>query len=330
MRQCFISPIFQEIAAEMGIDLHIEDRYGYVGQITNKKGDRHYFRNTVFDLNGSGATEIAKDKDYAAYFMARMGYPMPIGDSFHTRRWCKAIGSDRSPEKAWEYAQSLGLPVIVKPNSKSQGSGVALVHNKREFFKAVTEASTSERVFLVQKPVQGKDYRIVVLDGEVISAYERRPLTVQGDGTSTIEQLLKTKQAHFISIGRDTVLDLEDPRILTMLKRNKLSLDSIIKQGESLKLLPNANLSTGGDAVDLTPMLHPAWKELCARLARDMNLRYIGIDIMTQVPLDQAPSEYTVIEINAAPGLDNYASIGETQMRIVKELYRKVLLAMLV
>ena len=314
----------------MGVNMLVEPTYGYVGCIQLPNGNKRFFRNTCFDLNGSGSTEIAKDKDYAAFFLKELGYPTPVGQAFHTRRWCKVIGSDRSPEKAWEYAQSLGLPVIVKPNSKSQGSGVALVHNKREFFKAVTQASTNERVFLVQKPVQGKDYRIVVLDGETISAYERRPLTVQGDGTSTIEQLLKAKQAHFISIGRDTVLDLEDPRILTTLKRNKLSLDGIIKQGESIKLLPNANLSTGGDAVDLTPMLHPAWKELCARLARDMNLRYIGIDIMTQVPLVQAPGEYSIIEINAAPGLDNYASIGQTQMCIVKELYRKVLLAMLV
>ncbi|MCC7357812.1 cyanophycin synthetase [Candidatus Uhrbacteria bacterium] len=330
MKPSFITPILRELAQEMGVDMLIEPTYGYVGCIRLPNGKKRFFRNTCFDLNGSGSTEIAKDKDYAAFFLKELGYPVPLGQAFHTRRWCKAIDSNRTPEKAWEYAQSLGLPVIVKPNSKSQGSGVALAHNKREFFKAVTEASTNERVFLVQKPVQGKDYRIVVLDGEIISAYERRPLTIQGDGEKTIQELLQTKQAHFNSIGRDTVLDLKDPRILTTLKRNKLSLNSVIKRGEDIKLLPNANLSTGGDAVDLTPSLHPAWKKLCASLSRNMNLRYIGIDIMTETPLNQTPGDYTVIEINAAPGLDNYASIGETQMHIVKELYRKVLMAMLI
>lgn len=329
MKPSFITPLLVELASEMGIKLVIEPRYGYVGGIHLADGRKRYFRNTCFDLNGSGSTEIAKDKDYAAFFLKELGYPVPQGDSFHTRHWCKAIGSDRTPEKAWEYAQSLGLPVIVKPNSKSQGSGVALVHNKREFFKAVTEASKGERVFLVQKPVLGKDYRIVVLDGEVISAYERQPLTITGNGSDDIAELLAKKQTYFEQVGRDTVLDLEDPRIHASLKRAKLTWRSILPLGQDLRLLPNANLSTGGDAVDCTPMLHAGWKNLAANIARDMNLRYIGIDIMTEIPLSEEPGEYTVIEINAAPGLDNYAAIGEEQMRIVKELYRKVLLAML-
>ena len=330
MKPSFITPLLAELAQEMGVDLHIEERYGYVGQVNLPNGERRYLRNTVFDLNGSGATEIAVDKDYAAYFLARLGYPVPIGDSFHTRRWAKAIGSDRTPERAWEYAQQLGLPLIIKPNSKSQGRGVALVHTKREFLRAVSEASQHERVFLVQKPAQGRDYRIVVLDGETISAYERRPLTVIGDGISTIRELLEAKQRYFIEVGRDTILQYDDPRLLSTLQRAHLSFESVLEANKSLKLLPNANLSTGGDAVDLTPTLHPDWKTLAARIARDMNLRYIGIDVMTEVPLDQPPGDYTLIEINAAPGLDNYASIGEEQMRIVKELYRKVLLALLV
>lgn len=330
MKPSFITPLLAELAQEMGIDLHIESRYGYVGQINLPNGERRYFRSVVFDLNGSGATEIAVDKDYAAYFLARLGYPVPVGDSFHTSRWAKAIGSDRTPNRAWEYAQQLGLPVIVKPNSKSQGRGVALVHTKREFLRAVSEASQHERVFLIQKQAQGRDYRIVVLDGETISAYERRPLTVVGDGTSSILKLLKKKQQHFIDVGRDTILLLTDPRLLSTLKRAKLTLKSVLEDGKALKLLPNANLSTGGDAVDITPTLHADWKTLVARIARDMNLRYIGIDVMTDVPLDHPPGEYTLIEINAAPGLDHYASIGEEQTRIVKELYRKVLLALLV
>jgi len=329
MKPCFISPILSQLAQEMEIDLHVEDRYGYVGQIRLPDGRTRYFRSTVFDVNGSGATEVAKDKDYATYFLKRLGYPVPTGDSFHTRRWCKAIKSNRTPELAWEFAQSLGLPVIVKPNSKSQGSGVAIVHNQKEFFQAVTKASGGERVFLVQKPVIGKDYRIVVLDGEIISAYERRPLSISGDGTSTIRELLITKQIYFEKIGRDTVLNLEDTRIKATLRRNKLNLDSILPIDKTIQLLPNANLSTGGDAIDVTPNVHPEWKTLAIQIARDMNLRYIGIDVMTPFNLDETPNNYVIIEINAAPGLDNYATIGDTQMNIVKELYRKVLLALI-
>ena len=330
MKKSFVMPLFIEIAHELGFTFEVEERYGYVARLLLPDGRTRYLRNTVFDLNGAGATEVAKDKDYAAYFLVRSGYPVPEGESFHTREWAKKIKSSRTPEMAWWYAHSLGLPVIVKPNSKSQGSGVSLAHNKREFMSAVARASKSERVFLVQRPVQGRDYRIVVLDGEVISAYERLPLTVTGDGRSSVLQLLKRKQKAFVQEGRDTEIDFNDPRITQMLREMKLTRASVIPRGLIVRLLPNANLSTGGDARDVTDVLHRDWHALAKRIACDMNLRYIGIDVMTEYALSGPPGKYTIIEVNAAPGLDNYATIGAAQARIVKELYRKVLLALAV
>jgi len=328
MKPAFVTPILRSLAEELGYTLDVEPRYGYAARLVLPDGRTRLLRNTVFDLNGAGATDIAKDKDYAAYFLARSGYPVPEGDSFHTRDWARRIGSDRTVERAWEYAQRLGLPVIVKPNSKSQGAGVALVHTKRDFFRAVSRASKNERVFLVQRPVPGRDYRIVVLDDEVISAYERLPLTVVGDDRSTIAELLAAKQRAFDAEDRDTQLQADDPRITATLRRRGLTQASVLPSGQAVALLPNANLSTGGDARDVTSNLHPAWKERAVRIARDMNLRYAGVDVMTEADLSDPPGVHVVVEINAAPGLDNYAAAGEIQARIVRDLYRKVLRAL--
>ncbi len=328
MKKSFVIPMLRELAAELGFTLDVEPRYGYAARLVLPDGRTRLLRNTVFDLNGAGATEIAKDKDYAAWFLARSGYPVPEGDSFHTREWARKINSGRTPEMAWEYAKQLGLPVIVKPNSKSQGAGVSLPRTKREFFRAVARASRHERVFLVQRPVVGKDFRIVVLDGQAISAYERLPLAVIGDGRSTVAELLAAKQRRFDAVGRDTRLQPDDPRITEALRFHRFTRDSVLAAGITQRLLPNANLSTGGDARDVTASLHPAWKRLAAGIARDMNLRYIGVDVMTEAELSDPPGSYVVIEINAAPGLDNYASIGETQVRVVRDLYRKVLQAL--
>jgi len=66
----------------MGITINIEPRYGYVGQIVLPDGRKRYFRGTNFDLNPLGASEIARDKAYAAYFMCLMGYPVVEGRQF--------------------------------------------------------------------------------------------------------------------------------------------------------------------------------------------------------------------------------------------------------
>jgi len=71
-----------EIAPELGLEVHIEPEYGYVGQIKTKDGRIFYFRNTSFDLNGQSSGDNAKDKGYAAYFMKLMDYPIPEGGTF--------------------------------------------------------------------------------------------------------------------------------------------------------------------------------------------------------------------------------------------------------
>lgn len=136
-----------------------------------------------------GASSISVDKDYSKIFMKKMGYPVIPWKKFYSDTWAKKIKSDKTIEKAWQFAQKIGLPVFLKPNSKSQGTGVTKVYTKKDFFRVFKEIGRIDSVILVEKPIIGRDYRIVVLDDEIISAYERIPLTIVGDGKSSIESL---------------------------------------------------------------------------------------------------------------------------------------------
>jgi D-alanine-D-alanine ligase-like ATP-grasp enzyme len=296
-----------------------------VGQITFKSGRRSYFRYNTLDLNPMGSSEIAKDKDFSNFFMKHMGYPIvPGSQTFFSDDWSRAIKSRQNINAAFRYADKLGFPVIVKPNSGSQGSGVSLVHNKLEFYRAVRSIFKKDRVVLVQQPVHGKDYRIVVLDNKVISAYERIPLNVVGDGKSTIKRLLQAKQIQFEASSRDTQIKINDPRIATKLKHQGLSFRSVPEKGQRIYLLDNANLSTGGDSVDVTGQISLAFKELAIKLTRDMGLRLCGVDLMVDGDIKDKPGKYWVLEINSAPGLDHYAKIGGKQEKIVENLYFEV------
>ena len=236
--------ILQEIAPRIGVHILLEPEWELAGQIVFKSGRKSYFKYNTLDLNPVGASDIAKDKDYANYFMNSMGYPVvPGSKTFFSKQWAQAIGvTKRGIDDAYAYALKIGFPVIVKPNSGSQGSDVALVHTKREFYRAVRAVFGSDRIVLVQKPVQGKDYRLVVLDNEVISAYERIPLNVTGDGRSTVMQLLRKKQRQFKLEKRDTRLNVDDPRITECLQRQNLTFTSVLQKAVRVYLLSNANL----------------------------------------------------------------------------------------
>lgn len=319
--------VLQKIAPRIGATVLIEPRWGLVGQITFRSGRHSYFRYNTLDLNPMGSSEIAKDKDYSNFFMKAMGYPIVPGSrAFFSDEWSKTIGLPRQNiDAACRHAQKLGFPVVVKPNSGSQGVGVSLVHNKREFYKAVRLVFKIDRVVLVQKVVQGRDYRFVVLDNKVISAYERIPLNVVGDGKSTIRQLLKTKQRQFVASSRDTRIKVEDTRITVKLHHQGLDLGSIPRSGHRIYLLDNANLSTGGDSVDVTEIVHSEFQKLAVNLTRDMGLRLCGVDLMVSGDISKKPEKFWVLEINSAPGLDHYVKLGKVQEDIVENLYLQVL-----
>ena len=154
-----LGEILAKIAPQIGATILMEPIWKVVGQITFKSGRHSYFRYNTLDLNPMGGSEIARDKDYSNFFMKKMGYPtIPGSKTFFSNAWGKAIGLPRrNIDAAYVYAKKLGFPVIVKPNSGSQGVGVALVHTKQEFYKAVRTIFKLDRLVLVEKPVQGKD-----------------------------------------------------------------------------------------------------------------------------------------------------------------------------
>lgn len=322
-----VGKIFRKIAGRIGAKVVIEGDWNIAGQIIYRSGKKRYFRYSSIDLNTLGASEIAKDKDYANFFMKRMGYPTIPGQTFFSSAWAKKIESQRDIDAAYQYARKIGFPVIVKPNSGSQGKGVALCHTRREFYESIRRVFKLDRVALVQIPVHGQDYRIVVLDDQVISAYRRIPLNVVGNGRSTINELLEKKQRAFSTSSRDTRIKADDPRIKTRLARDGYNFGSIPEKGKQVYLLDNANLSSGGDAVDVTNILHPEFRAFAIKLAADMGLRMCGVDLMVDSDIAAAPvqSKYWILEINAAPGLDHYVKSGKAQQKLVEDMYLEVL-----
>lgn len=326
----FVSALFKKLARKAGVKVNLEPTYELVGQIVTKDGRKRYFRGTKLDINTLGATETSADKDYAAYFMQQMGYPVPKGEAFLSDMMAKTVKSKRTIDAAYRYAKRIGFPVIVKPNSKSRGVAVAKVTTRVEFYRAFKAAARTDSVILVQQTQVGRDYRVVVLDNKIISAYERRPLAVTGDGKATITTLLNRLQARFVREGRDTRLSTDDWRITRKLARQRLTRDSVLAKGLRIELLDNANLSAGGESVDVTDTVHPKYRALAIKLTKDMGLRLCGVDFMIDGSIEEKPVEgkFVVLEINSAPGLDHYASQGEKQKRVVEDLYLELLKSM--
>ncbi len=327
----YLTSLVKKLAPKVGARFMLEPEWGIAGQIIYPNKIVRSLRMYSLDLNHIASSDIARDKDYAKFFMKERGYPVAAGQTVFSDAWAKVLKSNNKISAGVKYAEKLGYPLIIKPNSKSQGVGVTLVWNRTELVSGLKEIFKGDKIAIIEQYLPGHDYRIVVLDKEVISAYERIPLSVVGDGKSSIFKLLQQKQKSFNVSGRDTKINFKDKRIKLKLKHSDHTLNTILPNGEKVFLLDNANLSTGGDSVDVTNTINVGFRKIAVNLSRDMGLRMAGVDIMvTRGDITKNPKDcnYYIIEINAAPGLDHYVMTGKKQRKIVEAMYLKVLKAL--
>ncbi len=327
----YLTGLIKKLAPKAGAKVVVEPEWKIAAQIIYKNGVVRSLRYLSLDLNNIASSDIAKDKDYAKFFMDIKGYPVAEGETVFSDDWADAVKSNRKIPYALKYAQKLGYPVIAKPNSKSQGVQVALAWDKKELASALRDIFKGDRVAIIEKYMPGRDYRIVVLDEKIISAYERIPLSVLGDGRSSVKKLLEKKQKAFIKNGRDTRINFKDRRIKIKLRRLGYTFGSVLQKGIKIYLLDNANLSTGGDSLDATDTMHSKFKKIAINLTADMGLRIAGVDIMItkgDITMDPKLCKYFMIEINSAPGLDHYVTTGTKQRKIVEAMYLKILKAL--
>jgi D-alanine-D-alanine ligase-like ATP-grasp enzyme len=294
------------------------------GRITLPSGRVRYFHRLRWDLNTLGAAAIALDKSATAHVLKRCGYTVPTGRSFSydgRLREARDIGG------AYAYARRLGLPVLLKPNDSFSDQHVSVVYTRAQFYAAAREVFAASKKLLVQRIAHGNDCSIVVLDGEVLMASEKTRPYVLGDGHSSIRKLIAASQRRSRAARHPTQLRVDDVRVGRHLAHHRQTLETVPAAGQRVELLPCGNLGVGGDVRLVTDVLHPTLRALAIRVVGDMGLRLASVDLVLSRPSDAPPKRCTVLEVNAAPGLDTHErEPGWSRRRV--ERVRRILLAL--
>ena len=272
------------------------------------------FQATMTKSTSAMAVNIASDKEDTKNLLAENGIPVARGSS------CRDL------ERLNYIISKIGYPIVIKPLNGNHGKGVTVNINDEEAANAAFHFAKefSSRV-IVEKYVQGFDYRILVVDGKFVAASKRIPAHIIGDGNSTVKMLIDTinsdpnrGEAHESTL---TKIALNDDT-LAHLKRVGYNYESIPQKDENVVLKSTANLSTGGTAIDVTDYVHPANLLLAERAALIVGLDICGIDIMApdlSTPITENGG--IVMEVNAAPGFRMHLSPAEGKPRnVAKEV----------
>ena len=217
------------------------------------------------------------------------------------------------------YADKIGYPVVLKPQFGNQGKGVIVnIKNRGELIEAYNKLIMDFKDIIVEAFIEGKDYRVCVVDGKVIAAALRVPPFIVGDGEKTISQLInKVNEDSRRGVGHENILTKIkiDEALVCKLKEEGYSLNSVIPKGLVIYLRKNANISTGGIAVDCTELICEENKELCVRAASALGLNICGIDICCKDISKPLKGQGAIIEMNSAPGIrmHHYPSEGKSR-----------------
>lgn len=203
--------------------------------------------------------------------------------------------------------EEIGYPVVLKPQYGNQGKGVVLnIKNEKELLNAYNTVKDKFKDIIIEKYYKGNDFRVCVVNYKVVAVSLRMPPYVKGNGINTIRELID-KLNDNPERGEDhekslTKIKIDEEVIKCINEKGKV-LDDILASGETIYLRKNANLSTGGEAIDYTDEICEENINLCIRAAKTLNLDICGIDICTEDISKPIYNNGIIMEVNAAPGL---------------------------
>ena len=188
------------------------------------------------------------------------------------------------------------------------------VEDRDHFLNAFYDVAKAFRGrVLVEKMYSGTEHRCFVVNGKLVGATRRRPASVVGDGSATIEELVANKN---LSRGRIHIPIKLDEGALSLLRKNGRGLESVPALGERVNLRLASNLHLGGDAIDATEELSEDEVAVAESAARAIpGCRSVGMDLL--LPRDGEESDVRVLEINTDPMVSMHHFPHEGQPRNV-------------
>ena len=224
---------------------------------------------------------------------------------------------------------TLTFPLVMKPLDDRHGNGVHVgIQNLAE---ATRLFHADGKTVLFEEMLQGVEYRVVCVDFKFVAAAFRKPAFVTGDGEHTIAELIAEKNKHpWRGTGHHNNLSLieADDTMKENLHELSFTLETVLPEGSEVALRKTANLSTGGEAWDVTDSVSPENQALFEKIARACDLNTIGIDMMCQsleTPIIDQPHA-GVIEVNASPGLRmHHFPMQGTPRNVAQSILKKVM-----
>lgn len=281
------------------IRLKKDGRTEYVKQATRTSADNYI------------APLIMENKEVTKLILREQGINVPAG-----------IKVKSAAEAMAHFEAFRGKDIVIKPKSSNFGLGIVIHKNlqcDKCFETAVIQAFSHDASVLIEAFVPGKEYRFLVIGDAVVGILHRVPANVVGDGVHTIAELVTKKNQDPLR-GKGYVTPLEKIQLgkteIAFLSGQNKSIATVPRDGETVFLRENSNISTGGDSLDFTDDIIDDYKAIAVAAAMAVGAKICGADMIIQdIQAKPDQNNYSIIELNFNPALHihNYPFVGENR-----------------
>lgn len=262
-------------------------------RITTSEGAYSVGTGSRLGRSGANGRIIAQDKFLSYDYLKNAGYNVPEFELYEN--------ATQANDFLTRYAS-----IVVKPLDSEQSKGVTVgVRSKSDLMIAYKKAHAESQSggVILQKELNGKLYRLLVVGDRLFAAAYRRAAFVTGNGRDTVRALINEKNAH----------PWRSDSSSSPLKKISLSkveaymgvaaLEEILRDGEEKEVLAIASVSLGGEAEDVTTEVHPELAEIAVSITRGLGLSICGFDLMLDdITAKPALNFFPLVEFNSLPG----------------------------
>lgn len=296
--------IWTEAAAAVGAEYEqLSDDFAEM----RRGGARTRVMRQSTELDAEVTLEIASHKGLVHGWLTGAGIPVPEHHAFDYR----------DLDSGAEFLARAGAACVIKPGSGS-GGGWGLAGNIRtreQLARAVLNASRYSSKMLIERQVSGDLHRVLVLDGEVIDVVRRRSPSVEGDGHSTVRELIAAENRRRLDArGAAGLWPLRiDLDCLFALEARGGGLDAVPPSGATVTVKHVTNENRLEDNVTVPASEVGEGIRAEARKAAELvGLRLAGLDVIaTDLGRSLAETGGVVLEVNGAPGLSHHYHVAD-------------------
>lgn len=205
------------------------------------------------------------------------------------------IGEEGVMNGVLEKFKEWNNDVVLKVRRGGQGVGLYHIKNEVDLEKTLLKEIKNGIVISPYLNIIN-EYRVLILDENVLCIYKKNRLYVKGDGQSSLSQLIITQ-----------VKDSELRNNITedLLNNEGVDLNQIIPNDEKYLVSWKHNLSYGATPeISQDPVINKRLFEIAYKSAQAIGANFVAVDIV-----DTTEKGLCVLEINSFPGFYHFVKI---------------------